>query len=73
MGGSGGVVNSLDLYTASLKSLSCFLKFPVHTFFTMERGDSEFAKFTVSTLKAFLKALVRVCLLTSNNLLLVRL
>ena len=25
MGGSGGVVNSLDLYTASLKSLGCFL------------------------------------------------
>ena len=29
---------------------------PVRTFFTMEGGDSEFAKFTVPTLKAFFKA-----------------
>ena len=35
----------------------------------MEGGDSESAKFTVPTLKAFLKAIVRVCLATSNNLL----
>jgi len=27
-----------------------------HTFFTMEGGDSEFAKFTVPTLRAFSKA-----------------
>ena len=28
----------------------------VHTFFTMEGGDSEFANFTLPTLKAFLEA-----------------
>ena len=28
----------------------------MHTFFTMEGGDSEFANFTLPTLKAFLKA-----------------
>ena len=44
LGGSGRVVNSLDL---------CL---PVRTFFTMEGGDSEFANFTLPTLKAFLEA-----------------
>ena len=42
----------------------------MHTFFTVEGGDSEFAKFTVPTLKAFLKA-HRVCLATNKNALLV--
>ena len=58
LGGSGlGVVNSLDFYLVSLKSLgSCCFLLPVCTFFIMEDGDSEFAKFTVPTLKVFLKA-----------------
>ncbi len=38
----GLIVNSLDL--------------PVSTFFAMEGDDSEFAKFTMPTLKVFLKA-----------------
>ena len=49
MGDSGRVVNSLDFCPASLKS-------PVCTFFTMEGGDSEFANFTLPTLKAFFEA-----------------
>ena len=53
LGGSGGGVNSLDFYPASLKSLGCFYFQSVLTFFTKEGGDSEFAKFTVPTLKAF--------------------
>ena len=32
------------------------LLLPVHIFFTMEGGDSDFAKFTLPTLNAFLKA-----------------
>ena len=57
MGGPGGVVNSLDFCLASLKSLGlgCIL-LPVCTFFTVEGGDSEFANFTLPTLKAFLEA-----------------
>ena len=49
---SGGVVNSLDFCPASLKWVGCFL-LPVRTFFAMEGGDSEFANFTLPTLKAF--------------------
>ena len=49
MGDSGVVVNSLDFCQASLL-------LPVRTFFTMEGGDSEFANFTLPTLKVFLKA-----------------
>ena len=52
MGGSGGVVNSLDFCPASLK----LLLLPVRTFFTMEGGDSEFANFTLPALKTFLEA-----------------
>ena len=48
LGGSGGVVNSLDFCPASLL-------LPVHTFFAMEGGDSEFANFTLPTLKKFLE------------------
>ena len=55
LGDSGGVVNSLDFCPASLKSFGCFL-LPVRTFFTMEGGDTEFANFTLHTLKAFLEA-----------------
>ena len=54
LGGSGGVVNSLDFCPASLKSLGCFY-FRCLTFFTMEGGDNKFAKYTVPTLKAYLK------------------
>ena len=57
---SGGVVNSLDFCPASLKSWLLLqywlLLLPVHTFFTMEGGDSEFATFTLPTLKAFFEA-----------------
>jgi len=55
LGSSGGVVNSLDFCQASLKSLGCFY-LTMHIFFTMEGGDSEFANFTLPTLKAFLEA-----------------
>ena len=54
-GGSGRVVNSLDFYPASLKSLGCFY-FRCVLFFIMEGGDSEFANFTLPTLKAVLEA-----------------
>ena len=53
LGGSGRVVNSFDFCRALLKSLGCH--FTV-TFFTVEGGDSEFANFTLPTLKAFLEA-----------------
>ena len=49
------LVNSLDFCPASRKSFFLFL-LPVRTFFTMEGSDSEFAKFTLPTLKAFLDA-----------------
>ena len=69
LGDSGGVVNSLDFCPASLKSIGCF-------YFrgTMEGGDSEFANFTLPTLKAFFVVVwpvVIMCLAISNNLLLV--
>ena len=54
LGDSGGVVNSLDFCPASHKSLGCFY-FRYVLFFTIEGGDTKFAKFTVPTLKAFLK------------------
>ena len=71
MDGSGGVVNSVDAYLASLKSLGCccFL-LPVRTFFTMEGRDSNFAKFTVLTLKVFLKASSQSVSENKKNLLL---
>ena len=53
-GRSGGVVNSLDFYPAST-SVPWLILLPVRTFFTMEGGDNKFAKFTVPTLKGFLK------------------
>ena len=56
LGDSGGVVNSLDFCPASLKSVPWLLLLPVCTFFTVEGGDSEFANFTLPTLKAFLEA-----------------
>ena len=40
LGGSGGVVNSLDFCPASLKSLAC-----LRTFFTMEGGEFYIAYF----------------------------
>ena len=56
LGGSGGVVNSLDFCLASILKVPWLLLLPVHTFFTMEGGDSEFENFTLPTLKAFLEA-----------------
>ena len=43
----------------------------MRTFFTVEGGDNKFAKFTVTTLKAFLKVRTQNVSTTSNNLLLV--
>ena len=54
LGDSGGVVNSLDFCPASLKSLGCFYFWCV-LLFTLEGSDSEFANFTLPTLKAFLE------------------
>ena len=48
---SGGVVNSLDFCPASLKSLGC-LYFQC----VLSGDDSEFANFSLPTLKAFLEA-----------------
>ena len=56
MGGSGGVVNSLDFSPASLKSLGCFYFRCVLSSPAMEGGDNEFANFTLLALKAFLEA-----------------
>jgi len=57
LGGSGGVVNSLDCHPASLNFLGCFIYLfillPVRTFFTMEGGDDAFANFAVPTIKAY--------------------
>ena len=55
LGDSGGVVNSLDFCPASL-NIPWLLLLLVRTFFTMEGGDSEFANFTLPTLKVFLDA-----------------
>ena len=56
MGGSGGVVNSLDFPPVSLKSLGCFYFRCVLSSSAMEGGDSEFANFILPTLKTFLEA-----------------
>ena len=50
----GGAVNSLKFFPGITEVPWLFL-LPVCTFFTMEGGDSELAKFTVPSLKAFLK------------------
>ena len=55
LGDSGGVVNSLDICPASLNPLAAFTSC-AYTFFTKDGGDSEFANFTLPTLKAFLEA-----------------
>jgi len=54
LGGSGEVVNSLAFYPALL-FVPWPLLLPVRTFFKMEGGESEFAKFTLLTFKAFLE------------------
>ena len=56
LGGSGRVVNSLDFCPASLKSLGCFYFRCVFSSQWKMGGDSEFANFTLPTLKAFLEA-----------------
>ena len=64
LGGSGRVINSLDFCPASLKSLGCFYFRCVLSSQT-EGGDSEFANFTLPTLKAFWRPVaVRMCLAT---------
>ena len=55
LGGSGGVVNSLDVCPATFQSLGC-LYFRCIPSLTMEGGNSEFANFTLPSLKAFLEA-----------------
>ena len=54
LGGSGGVVNSLDFCPSLL--VPWLLLLPVHTFFTMEGSDCEFANFTLPSLKTFFEA-----------------
>ena len=57
LGGSGRVVTMLAPLTFDWHRLSPLAAFTsVHTFFTMEGSDSEFANFTLPTLKAFLEA-----------------
>ena len=46
--------NSLDFCPALWKSLGCF-HFQMRTFFTVEGGDTEFANFTLPSLKTFLE------------------
>ena len=54
LGGSGGVVTSLDFCLASPKSLGCFYFRCVLS--SQWKAVSEFANFTLPTLKAFLEA-----------------
>ena len=56
LGDSGGVVNSLDFCPASLMSLGCFYFWCVLSSQSVEGGDSEFANFTLPTLKAFFES-----------------
>ena len=53
LGGSGGVVNSLDFYPASLKSLCCFYFRCVLS--SQWKAVTVNANFTLPTLKAFLE------------------
>ena len=54
LGGSGGLLTPLTFARHRLSPLLLLL--PVRTFFAMEGGDSEFANFTLPTLKTFLEA-----------------
>ena len=56
LGDSGGVVISLDFCPASFKSLGCFYFRCVLSSQWKDSSDSEFANFTLPTLKAFLEA-----------------
>ena len=51
---SYGVHNTIGRFRHRLSPLAAFTS--VRTFFTMEGGDSEFANFTLPTLKAFFEA-----------------
>ena len=51
-----GLVTPLTFARHRLSPLNWLLLLPVRTFFTMGGGDSEFANFTLPTLKAFLEA-----------------
>ena len=50
-----GLLTPLTFARHRLSPLAAFTSL-VRTFFTMEGGDSEFANFTLPTLKAFFKA-----------------
>ena len=65
-----GLLTPLNFAQHHLK-VPWLLLLPVHTFFTMEGGDSEFANFTLPTLNHFLRHVVIMGLEISNNLLLV--
>ena len=56
LGGSGGIVNSLNFCPALLKSLGCFYIRCVLCSQSMEDRLNEFANFTLPILKAFLEA-----------------
>ena len=49
-----GLLTPLTCSWHCLSPLAAFIS--VHTFFTMEGGDSEFASFTLPTLKTYLEA-----------------
>ena len=67
LGGSSGAVNSLDFYPAPLKSLACFYFWWVLS----SQWKAMTVNFTLPTLRHFWRPVVRMCLATSNNLLLV--
>ena len=67
LGDSGGVVNSRDFCPASLKSCGCFYFWCILPW----QWKAVIVNFTQPTLKAFLEAVVRMCLEISNNMLLV--
>ena len=54
LGDSGGVVNSLEFCLASLKSLGCFYFRCILS--SQWKAVSEFANFTLPTLKAYFEA-----------------
>ena len=67
LGSSGGVVNSLEFCPASLRSFGCFYFQCVLS----SQWSAVTVNFTLPTLRHFLRPVVRMCLETSNNLLLV--
>ena len=69
LGGSGGVVNSLDFFPASLKSLGCFYFWYVLS--SQWKAVTVNLRFLHCQLeRRFWRPVVRMCLATSNNLML---